>query len=83
MYSGRSIAITRVQDKPTRLSFVVYRYGVCRISDPVSPAGHRQAAVLVPEHRRCRGSKPADLEKLPEGLSQEADLTGGIQGNYV
>lgn len=37
MHSGKSIAVTRVQDKPTRLSLVVYRYGVCRISDPVSP----------------------------------------------
>lgn len=37
MYSGKSIAVTWVQDKPTRLSLVVYRYGVCRIPDPVSP----------------------------------------------
>jgi len=32
------------------LSLVVYRCGVCHISDPDSPAGPWQAAIFVSKH---------------------------------
>ena len=60
--------ITGAQDKQNRLSLVVSRYGVCHISDPVSPAGHWKAAMFVSKHWHYHGSKPTDPEKLPEGL---------------
>lgn len=67
MYLRKSIPTTWAQDK--HFSVAVYRSGVFHISDPVSPAGHWQAAILVSKHMdQNHGFKPTDPEKLPEGL---------------
>lgn len=41
---------------------------MCQISDPLSPAGHWQAAIFVAKHWHSHGFKRTDPEKLPEGL---------------